>query len=407
MRRAIFDRFLIVTINLLLVTIGFAATQSKKRRATARKPAVTIATKSTATALRKPVSSPTVRRSKSSPRSPSSRIRRIRRAYSPWSEPTFADSTIGDVIEGEDPVVRRAAVDALGPYNGSVVVVDPNTGRVLSMVNQRLALKSGFQPCSIIKVPVAMAALVEGIIEHNTVMRVYGRKRLTLTEALARSDNPFFANLGNKLGFDRFSHYARLFGLGEKAGLDIVGEQPGVFPNEPPRNVDLGIMTSFGEGISLTPLQLAAMLSAIANGGTLYYLQYPRSAEEALNLIPRVKRHLDIESWIPEIRPGMMAAVEYGTARRANYDPSEPILGKTGTCTDARTHMGWFGSFNDVGRNKLTVVVMLTGGRGVNGPTAAEIAGNVYRHLSQQEFFAHAREISPTALVGAGSCCGQ
>jgi cell division protein FtsI/penicillin-binding protein 2 len=120
-----------------------------------------------------------------------------------------------------------------------------------------------------------------------------------------------------------------------------------------------------------------------------------------------VKRHLDIESWIPEIKPGMMAAVEYGTARRANYDPTEPILGKTGTCTDARTHMGWFGSFNDVGRNKLTVVVMLTGGRGVNGPTAAEIAGNVYRNLSQQDFFAHNREISPTALVGAGSCCGQ
>jgi cell division protein FtsI/penicillin-binding protein 2 len=252
-----------------------------------------------------------------------------------------------------------------------------------------------------------MAALVEGIIENDTVMRVYGRKRLTLTEALARSDNPFFAHLGNKLGFDRFSHYARLFGLGEKAGLDIIGEQPGVFPAAPPPNVNLGIMTSFGEGISLTPLQLAAMLSSIANGGTLYYLQYPRSAEETLSLVPRVKRHLDIESWIPEIKPGMMAAVEYGTARRANYSPTEPILGKTGTCTDARTHMGWFGSFNDVGRNKLTVVVMLTGGRGVNGPTAAEIAGNVYRNLSQQDFFAHNREISPTALVGAGSCCSQ
>ncbi len=406
MRRAIFNRFLIVAISLLLVTTGFAATQTKKKRATTRKPATTVK-KSTATAARKPVSSPTARRSTTS-RTPSrTRVRRTRISYSPWSEPTFADSTIGDLIDGEDPVVRRAAVEALGPYNGAVVVVDPNTGRVLSMVNQRLALKSGFQPCSIIKVPVAMAALVEGIIENNTVMRVYGRKRLTLTEALARSDNPFFAHLGNKLGFDRFSHYARLFGLGEKAGLDIIGEQPGVFPAVPPRNVNLGIMTSFGEGISLTPLQLAAMLSSIANGGTLYYLQYPRSAEEALSLVPRVKRHLDIESWIPEIKPGMMAAVEYGTARRANYDPTEPILGKTGTCTDARTHMGWFGSFNDVGRNKLTVVVMLTGGRGVNGPTAAEIAGNVYRNLSQQDFFAHNREISPTALVGAGSCCGQ
>lgn len=407
MRRGVSYRLIAVTFSILLVTLGFAATPAQKKRVSTRKPVATAKPKATATIAKKPASKQAVRTAKTSRKPTKSRVRRARRSYSPWSEPTFADSTIGDVIDGEDPVVRHAVVEALGPYNGSVVVVDPNTGRILSMVNQHLALKSGFQPCSIIKVPVAMAALVEGIIEHDTVMRVYGRKRLTLTEALAHSDNPFFAHLGTKLGFDRFSYYARLFGLGEKAGLDIPGEQPGSFPSAPPKNVQIGIMTSFGEGISLTPLQLAAMLSAIANGGTLYYLQYPRSDEEVLNLIPRVKRHLDIESWIPEIRPGMMAAVEYGTARRANYDPNQPILGKTGTCTDARTHMGWFGSFNDVGRNKLTVVVMLTGGRGVSGPTAAQIAGNVYRNLSQQDFFAQSREITPAALVGAGSCCGQ
>ena len=65
------------------------------------------------------------------------------------------DPTIGDNVDGEDLDIRRAAVDALGQYNGSVVVVDPNTGRILTMVNQKVALSSGFQPCSTVKVSVA------------------------------------------------------------------------------------------------------------------------------------------------------------------------------------------------------------------------------------------------------------
>jgi hypothetical protein len=65
-----------------------------------------------------------------------------------WDEPTYKDSTIGDKVDGEDLEVRRAAVDALGQFNGSIVVTEPNTGRVLTMVNQQLALGGGFQPCS-------------------------------------------------------------------------------------------------------------------------------------------------------------------------------------------------------------------------------------------------------------------
>ena len=90
-------------------------------------------------------------------------------------------------------------------------------------------------------------------------------------------------------------------------------------------------------------------------------------------MLPRVKRHLDIEALIPEIKPGMAGAVEYGTARRIGFDPNEPIFGKTGTCTDERspTHLGWFGSFSETSRGKLAVVVLLTGGHGVSGPAAA------------------------------------
>ena len=94
------------------------------------------------------------------------------------------------------------------------------------------------------------------------------------------------------------------------------------------------MLTSFGEEISQTPLQLAALMGAIANGGTLYYLQYPRSPAEAQQFVPKVKRELDIKRLIPEVKPGMLGAVEYGTARRIVRARIGPIAGKTGTCTE-------------------------------------------------------------------------
>src|ERR1039457_2778454 len=81
---------------------------------------------------------------------------------------THFDPTAGDNVDGDELEVRRAAVDALGPYNGTVVVVDPQTGRVLTIVNQKTALDSGFTPCSTIKLVTAFAALNEGLIERHT-----------------------------------------------------------------------------------------------------------------------------------------------------------------------------------------------------------------------------------------------
>jgi cell division protein FtsI/penicillin-binding protein 2 len=317
----------------------------------------------------------------------------------PWRVPNYADSSEGDFIDGEDLTVRRAAVDALGPMNGTVVVTDPSSGRILTIVNQKLAFQSGYQPCSTIKVPVALAALSESIIDRQTLIRVYGRTTFDMTTALAKSNNQYFAALGQRLGFDRVRYYANLFGLGEKAGLDIEQEHAGLLTATVPKT-GVGMMTSFGDGISLTPLELAAIMGSIANGGTLYYLQYPKNQAEAGAIIPRVKRRLDIADLIPDVKPGMMGAVEYGTARRIGFDPNEPIYGKTGTCTDSRspTHLGWFGSFTEVGKNKLVVVVLLTGGRLVSGPTASGVAGQVYKNLGVTTYFT-AHQASPAVLA--------
>ena len=322
------------------------------------------------------------------------RIRARRVLGGPWKMPTFADATQGDSSVGEELTVRRAAVSALEPYNGTVIVADAKTGRILTIVNQKLALQNGFTPCSIIKIVAALAALKEGVLQdQNTLLHITRRYSIDLTQALAHSNNQFFAIVGVKLGYERVLEYAHLFGLGERAGWNVVGEQPGSVADEHPA---LGMLTTFGEGIQMTPLELTALMAAVANGGTLYYLQRPPSDREANEFVPRVKRRLDIAPWLAEIKPGMLGAVKYGTARRANFSPTERIFGKTGTCTDTRspTHLGWFGSYKESGNSKLVVVVLLTGGYGVSGPIASGVAGAVYRNLSQCNYFAHSAPTS-------------
>jgi penicillin-binding protein 2 len=326
----------------------------------------------------------------------------------------IVDPTVGDNVDGDDLVIRRAAVEALGTQNGSIVVVDPTTGRVLTMVNQRLALQSGFIPCSTIKLVTALAALNEGVVERDTPVKIGRYTRLDLTTAIAHSNNEYFGVLGTRLGFDRVIRYARMLGLGEKAGLDIEGEQAGEIAPSQPKYGGMGLVTAFGEGFQVTPLELAALLSAIANGGTLNYLQYPQTPGAAERFVPHVKRQLDLTPGsLADIKVGMRGAVDYGTARRAAYDPTEPVLGKTGTCTDFRvgSHMGWFASFNEVGAHKLVVVVMLTSPvKSVSGGVASAVAGTLYRNLASQNFFAANGNPNPNGLpqiMVTTPCCLQ
>ena len=105
------------------------------------------------------------------------------------------------------------------------------------MVNQKLGLGTGFQPCSTVKVSVALAALHEKLVTRSNPIHLYGRTHMDLTNALAHSNNYYFANLGVQLGYERMNYYAHLFGYGEKAGLNIPGEQAGFWPAAPPRFV--------------------------------------------------------------------------------------------------------------------------------------------------------------------------
>ena len=334
--------------------------------------------------------------------------------YERFTASSFASGNIfaDDITVGEDPVVRQAAIDALGDMNGTAVVINPANGRILAMVNQKLALSPGAEPCSTIKLSVAMAALSEGLVTRDTMVQLPGF-RMNMTQALAKSNNLYFEELGRELGFDRVRHYATEFGLGELAGYNIAGEQLGTYPDQalPEAEGGVGRMCSFGQGVSMTPLQLGAFVAALANGGTLYYLQHPGTPEEIAGFEPRVKRTLDIARFVPDLQDGMAGAVEYGTARSLRASFTElPVFGKTGTCSDKGTRFGWFASFSDSPVGSIVTVFFLEGGRPTFGPRAAELTGAFYRNLWDHNYFADKAQttaiLTPVSATSAGSIQG-
>jgi len=285
-----------------------------------------------------------------------------------------------DDISGEDPEVRRIAVQALGHHAGTVVVMDPITGRVYSVVNQEWALRRGFKPCSTIKLVTGVAGLSENAIPPvDTVGDGY---RIDLTSALAHSDNPFFQQVGTKIGSEKMVSYARLLGLGEKTGLNVPFEFPGRLPEVKPGLIERR-MFSHADGFEVTPLQLGTLVSAMANGGRLLQPQIPHSPKETAKMSPKVRRKLEItnEVW-QRMVPGMVGAVNYGSGRKA-YDPSQTVAGKTGTCIGDGGWVGLFTSYAPLANPRLAVVVIAQGTDGRRHFPAA-VAGEIYRGLNHR-----------------------
>ncbi len=396
-----FKAAVVTTLALWFAMASFAATLSTRHEARSNhkiKETANTERRMTATRHSRTARSRAAQREESTRTTRSVAVQRHGRAhiahvsYERFTASSYTtDATSGDQTAGEDPIVRQAALDALGNMNGTVVAIDPSNGRILTMVNQKLALSSGAQPCSTIKVSVALAALSEHIVTKDTMVDLEGGGQTDMNHALAHSNNQYFEALGRRLGFQKVSYYAHQFGLGELAGWNVAGEHLGEYPSQelPASLGGVGKMCSFGESVSMTPLQLGALMASIANGGTLYYLQHPRSAAEVAGFSPKVKRYLDIAPLIPEVSVGMLGATQYGTARRLRTNfTSEQVLGKTGTCSTAGTRFGWFGSFANSQYGRIVTVIFLEGDRSVFGPKAAELAGIFYRNLDEHNYFA-------------------
>lgn len=285
-----------------------------------------------------------------------------------------------DDITGEDPEVRRIAVNALGHHAGTVVVMDPMTGRVYSIVNQEWALRRGFKPCSTIKLVTGVAGLSENAIPAiDTVGDGY---RTDLTSALAHSDNPFFQQVGTKIGSDKMVNYARELGLGEKTGINVPFEFGGRLPEIKTGALERR-MFSHADGFEVTPVQLGTLVSAMANGGKLLVPQIGHSQKELNKMAPKVRRQLGITTDVwQRMIPGMVGAVNYGSGRKA-YDPTQTVAGKTGTCIGQGGWVGLFTSYAPLANPRLAVVV-ITQGTDARRHFPAAVAGAIYRGLNHR-----------------------
>ncbi len=285
-----------------------------------------------------------------------------------------------DDATGEDLEIRRIALSALGQHAGTVVVMNPRTGQVYSMVNQQWALREGFKPCSTIKLVTGLAGLNEGVIDRQDTTTVSDGNRGSLTGALAHSRNEYFQTVGGRVGFTKMIEYARRLGLGEKTGINVSNETAGRVPQSK-TGFAVNHMSSHGDDFKVTALQLATLVSAMSNGGKLlqpFVARAPRTAAA-----PRIRRIINIDSAsFRGMLPGMIGAVSYGSGRKA-FDPRETIAGKTGTCIEHGAWIGLFVSYAPVKDPELAVVVIGKGADG-RGHFPVAVAGRIYRELNSR-----------------------
>lgn len=285
-----------------------------------------------------------------------------------------------DDVTGEDPEIRRAAVNALGNLAGTVVVMNPQTGRVYSIVNQQWGLREGFKPCSTIKLVTGLAGLNENVIDPNDPTSISDRNLVSLTRALAYSKNDYFQHVGEQLGFDKMLSYARRLGLGEKTGINARNEFQGRLPGSKAESA-IHRLSSHGDHFEVTALQLATLVSAMGNGGKLLTPYIARTRQDEARFKTKVRRvvNIDREAWRHMV-PGMVGAVNYGSGKRA-HDPAQTVAGKTGTCIEQDRWVGLFTSYAPLANPSLAVVVIARGADARNHFPAA-VAGRIYRELN-------------------------
>lgn len=287
----------------------------------------------------------------------------------------FSDALAAEVFPGEDLKLRQISLAALENHHGSVIVMNPQTGKIYTIVNQDLAFRTEWHPASIFKLVTSLAALDENKIKGSEKIFVPGlAKSLTLNDALAVSENDFFERLGERVGAETLLAAAREFGLGKQTGINLPGEIAGKLP-QASEAVDAGILGKYGQDVKATPLQIAVMTSALANQGKLVrpFVVQPENSSfspQSLKTSPET---------IAQIVGGMRAVVEKGTGKGA-FNRNFAIAGKTGTAQIDDGDIGLFASFAPVENPRLVVVVAIKE-PDANGLRASEIAGKIYRAL--------------------------
>ena len=337
------------------------------------------------------------------------------------------DKTIQFIAEKE----LAKAVTESNAKGGMVLVMESDTGKVLAMANyptfnpnsysryslaqlRNRVVADSFEPGSTFKVFTIAAAVEAGVVKptdvyncengnyriaNRTIHDDHPHSRLTVSEILKYSSNIGSAKIGFKMGEERLSTYLRNFGFGGRTGIDLPGEASGYMK----RNwygIDLATI-SFGQGVSLSAIQLVSALSAIANGGTLmkpYLVEriLDDSGKEVQRFEPQVVRRVISTETAHKVSKMMETVTgDGGTGTKAALDGFR-VAGKTGTAQKVdpvtRTYsptkrIGSFVGFVPADKPKLTIAVIIDEPQGIKyggvvaAPAFKEIAQNTLAYL--------------------------
>lgn len=354
------------------------------------------------------------------------------------------DSTIQFMVEQE---LDRAMAEN-NPDSITAIVMDPKTGEILAMASRpsynpnrfweypqenwkNRAVAFIYEPGSTFKAVVAGAALQEGIVTPNQVffdpgyVMVSGRRiqnwsnesygAVTFTDIVKKSLNTGFAQVGLSLGAEKMMHYTRVFGFGERTGIDLPGEEEGILFNaDDMRDSDIAT-TAIGQSIAVTPLQLVTAMGAIANGGTLmhpYIVREIRNPDGSVyeERTPREIRRV-LEPTVDRTLIGLLEQVVASGGGKKAEVKGYRIAGKTGTAQKIRRetagylegrYIASFCGFAPVEDPIFTVLVMIDDPRGgdfYGGQIAAPVASRIFTQLLR---YAHVEPSSNTFAETTG-----
>lgn len=333
------------------------------------------------------------------------------------------DSKVQTIVERELDIAQTT----YNPDGIIAIAMNPNNGEILAMssrpnfdpanfqqvspevYNRNLPIWSTFEPGSTFKIITLAAALEEGKVNlekehfHDPGFVKVGGARLrcwkkgghgsqTFLEVVQNSCNPGFVELGERLGKETLFKYIRDFGFGEKTGIDLQGEGKGILFNIDRVGPVEQATTAFGQGVSVTPIQQVAALSAAINGGTLYTpyvakeLIDPRTGEIVMRKTPTAKRKVISKETSDQIRYALESVVAQGTGGNAFIDGYR-VGGKTGTAQKAKdgrylenNHIVSFIGFAPADDPQLVVYIAVDNPKGTvqfGGLVAAPIVGNI------------------------------
>ncbi|ALC91081.1 stage V sporulation protein D [Bacillus sp. FJAT-18017] len=335
------------------------------------------------------------------------------------------DTKIQTIVERELDIAQKA----YNPDGIIAIAMNPNNGEILAMssrpnfdpanfrnvpqevYNRNLPVWSTYEPGSTFKIITLAAALEEGKVDlkndhfHDSGSVEVGGARLkcwkrgghgsqSFLEVVQNSCNPGFVELGERLGKEKLFGYVKGFGFGQKTGIDLQGEGTGILFNiNRVGPVELAT-TAFGQGVSVTPIQQVAAVSAAVNGGYLYTpyiakeLIDPLTKEVVMKNSPKLKHRVISEETSKQIRHALESVVAQGTGGKAFVD-SYRVGGKTGTAQKAQggrylenNHIVSFIGFAPADNPQLVVYVAVDNPKGTvqfGGVVSAPIVGNIMK----------------------------